>query len=214
MRVRTAPRVVGAGASGFGRVCIWRHAPDSRVPPDAHSPYTLSPPPLLKERCPSVASPPTGLFIGYRTPLPLDTAHQDDAPVKSAVLASPLRAPRGGLWVPWLARSPPHSFLYVHALVFFSPFGLRVGAPCRASVKPSSRLPRPRRPGPRSSPSATLRPGRGRPGFAFGSGEWLSGGAPPSLSLGLRAPPPFFLSLGRYAPSGCFGDFSGGGLQN
>lgn len=78
-QARTAPRVVGAVASGSVRGSVWRHTPDGRVPPHTTPHSTLSPPPLLLKvvsaRGSVRASPPPHPQRAYLSATALRLAH-------------------------------------------------------------------------------------------------------------------------------------------
>ena len=123
----------------------------------------------------------------YRCPLPVGGGLRV---VKSAVLGWGVFETSPRLRVRWPALTDAPPFFICLVAASFSPFGLAVGARCRAPVAPSPRLPSPRRAGSRSSRSATLRPSHGGSGF----GSAVVGG-------GLRPPPPLFCRLTRWGLS-------------
>ena len=55
------------GSAPYGRAAMMKTLPSLRYHAPMKARSALSPPPLLQKRCPFGATPPTGVFVGYRS---------------------------------------------------------------------------------------------------------------------------------------------------
>ena len=125
--------VVAAVTSGFGFRNRVQHAPSGRVLLTVPTPFAASSPRLLPNRCLLGATPPAGVLIGYRLPMPLPMCSKGSPSSGGGFRNLPRLSSGDGL------RSPlPLDFRYFMCSLYRA-----LQARRRLSRRPSSGGPRP-----------------------------------------------------------------------